>query len=103
MPFAYDYSPDPTSKSIKPTRILYTHQSSTMSAPNAGRQSPEPEKQSDGQVGAPESGKIDAAPSETHAKDASEDHKQNALESNPTGPLEDAAHEKVSKEGRGNV
>ena len=74
-----------------------------MSAPNTGRQSPEPEKQSHGQVGAPESGKIDAAPSETYAKDASEDHKQNSLESNPTGPLEDAAHEKVSKEGRGNV
>ena len=74
-----------------------------MSAPNAGRQSPEPEKQSNSQVGAPESGKIDAAPSETYAKDASEDHKQNALESNPTGPLEDAAHEKVSKEGRENV
>jgi hypothetical protein len=74
-----------------------------MSAPNAGRQSPEPEKQSESQTGAPESGKIDAAPSETHSKDASEDTKQNALESNPKGPLEDAAHEKVSKEGRGDV
>ena len=74
-----------------------------MSAPNAGRQSPDPENQSHGQVGAPESGKIDAAPSETHAKEASEDQKENTLESNPTGPLEDAAHEKVSKEGRGNV
>ena len=74
-----------------------------MSAPNAGRQSPEPEKQSHEQVGAPESGKIDAGKSETGSKDESMDTKENALESNPVGPLEDAAHEKVSKEGRGNV
>ncbi|KAL9129105.1 MAG: hypothetical protein Q9217_002348 [Psora testacea] len=74
-----------------------------MSAPNAGRQSPEPEKQSNQQVGAPESGQVDAAPSDTHAKDASEDTKQNTLSSNPEGPMEGAAHEKVSKEGRGDV
>ena len=74
-----------------------------MSAPNAGRQSPEPEQQSHQQVGAPQSGQAGAAPSETHAKDASDDHKENALTSNPEGPLEGAAHEKVSKEGRGNV
>jgi hypothetical protein len=71
-----------------------------MSAPNAGRQSPEPEKQSQRQVGAPESGQIDAAPSKEYAKEASDDHKENVLESNPKGPMEDAAHEKVSKEGR---
>lgn len=46
-----------------------------MSAPNAGRQSPEPEKQKDEQTGAPESGKIDAAPSGTHAQEKSDDHK----------------------------
>ena len=74
-----------------------------MSAPNAGRQSPEPEKQSSSQVGQPESGKIDAAPSETHAKEVSDEHKNEGLSSNPEGPLEAAAHEKVSKEGRGNV
>ena len=74
-----------------------------MSAPHAGRQSPEPEKQSHEQVGAPESGKIDAGKSETGSKDESVDTKENALESNPVGPLEDAAHEKVSKEGRGNI
>lgn len=74
-----------------------------MSAPNAGRQSPEPEKQTNRQAGAPESGQIDAAPSKNHAKDASDDHKENVLESNPEGPMEGAAHEKVSKEGRGNV
>lgn len=74
-----------------------------MSAPKAGRQSPEPEKQTHEQVGAPESGQIDAAPSKDHAKESSDDHKENSLSSNPEGPLEHAAHEKVSKEGRGNV
>ncbi len=74
-----------------------------MSAPNPGRQSPEPEKQSNAQIGAPESGQIDAAPSKDHAGDVSEDFKGNELGSNPKGPLEDAAHEKVSKEGRGDV
>lgn len=74
-----------------------------MSAPNAGGQSPEPEKQTNAQIRAPEDGQIGAAPSKDHAKDASEDQKQNTLSSNPVGPMEDAAHEKVSKEGRGNV
>ena len=74
-----------------------------MSAPHPGRQSPEPEKQSHEQVGIPESGKIDAGKSETGSQDESIDTKENTLESNPVGPLEDAAHEKVSKEGRGNV
>ena len=74
-----------------------------MSAPQPGRQSPDPETQSGAQKDAPESGKIDAAPSATHAKDKSEEHKHEGLSSNPKGPMEDAAHEKVSKEGRGNV
>ena len=75
-----------------------------MSAPNQGRQSPPPEDQSHEQVGVPESGKTgDAAPSETHAKDKSEEVKHTVLESNPTGPLEQAAKEKVSKDGRGDV
>ena len=74
-----------------------------MSAPNQGRQSPEPEQQSHAQAGAPEDGKIDAAPSETYAKDTSEDLKQNTLPSNPEGPMEAKAHESVSKDGRGNV
>ncbi|KAL8746952.1 MAG: hypothetical protein Q9184_007676 [Pyrenodesmia sp. 2 TL-2023] len=80
-----------------------TTTTATMSAPNAGRQSPEPEKQTDAQAGKPESGKADAAPSAEHAQEKSEDAKENVLSSNPKGPLEDAAHEKVSKEGRGDV
>ena len=74
-----------------------------MSAPNEGRQSPPPEQQSEKQIGIPAGGKADAAPSATHAKDESNKHKDSVLESNPVGPLEAAAHEKVSKEGRGNV
>lgn len=74
-----------------------------MSAPKASRQSPEPETQSDSQVGAPGNSNIGAAPSETHAKDQSDKTKHDGLESNPSGPLEGAAKEKGSKEGRGNV
>ena len=74
-----------------------------MSAPNQGRQSPEPQEQSEGQVGTVESGKIDAAPSGTHAQESSDQTKDTGLSSNPEGPLEAAAHEKVSKDGRGNV
>lgn len=72
-----------------------------MSAPKAGRQSPEPETLPDEKIGAPESGKIDAGKTETGSKDESEDTKSNVLESNPVGPMEGAAHDKVSKEGRG--
>jgi len=68
-----------------------------MSAPNAGRQSPEPETQSHGQVGkTAEPNDQGAAPSSDHAKDASV--KQLAgLESNPKGPLDDEADKKTSK------
>ncbi|MCJ1305907.1 hypothetical protein MMC08_008724 [Hypocenomyce scalaris] len=71
-----------------------------MSAPNAGRQSPEPERQSGKQTDAPASGKMDEPPKE-HAKEDSEDQKENVLSSNPEGPMEGAAHAKISKEGRG--
>ncbi|KAI4253632.1 MAG: hypothetical protein L6R35_007557, partial [Caloplaca aegaea] len=56
-------------------------------------------------TGQPESGKIDAAPSADHAKEQSEQAKGDggALTSNPEGPLEGMAKEKVSKSGRGDV
>ncbi|KAI4234181.1 MAG: hypothetical protein L6R40_006840 [Gallowayella cf. fulva] len=68
-----------------------------MSAPNAGRQSPPPSQQPDSKIGAAGSGNIDAAPSDTHAKDKSEEAKSDGgvLSSNPEGPLEGAAHEKI--------
>ncbi|MCJ1483915.1 hypothetical protein MMC06_004083 [Schaereria dolodes] len=73
-----------------------------MSAPHPGRQSPEPE-QAPKQIEKPADGKIGAAPSDEHPQKVSDDQKLNVLESNPKGPMEDAAHEKVSKEGRGDV
>ena len=70
-----------------------------MSAPYQGRQSPEPERQTGGQLHEPPASNPNeqgAAPSLDHAKDASEQQKAN-LPSNPTGPLEKAAEEKTSK------
>jgi hypothetical protein len=68
-----------------------------MSAPQQGRQSPEPEQQSHAQSGAT-SGNVNdqgQAPEGGAAK-ASEDQLKN-LESNPKGPLDDAAKAKTSK------
>jgi hypothetical protein len=69
-----------------------------MSAPNAGRQSPEPEKQTGAQQSdVPASNVNDqgAGPSEG-SKQASENHKE-GLSSNPTHPLEKHAEETTSK------
>lgn len=70
-----------------------------MSAPNAGRQSPDPERQTGAQQqDATGSGKAapNAAPSDDFSKDKSEENKS-SLDSNPTHPLEQAAKDKVSK------
>lgn len=88
----YQISFDPTTQ--KPPK---------MSAPNAGRQSPEPKHQTDEQIKESGSGNIGAAESDTKAQEVSDDQKLNQLSSNPEGPLEGAAHEKVSKESRGDV
>ncbi|KAF1959695.1 hypothetical protein CC80DRAFT_489801 [Byssothecium circinans] len=70
-----------------------------MSAPNAGRQSPDPENQSSGQSGATTTNinKQGGAPSQEHAKEASDNQKA-GLSSNPTHPLEKHAEEKTSKQ-----
>ena len=70
-----------------------------MSAPNEGRQSPEPEKQSGAQSGTiadPNSGDK----SSTYAQEQSKQD-LSSLPSNPTGPLDHAAMEKTAK-GNGN-
>ncbi|MCJ1370835.1 hypothetical protein MMC20_002048 [Loxospora ochrophaea] len=72
-----------------------------MSAPNAGRQSPEPDRQAENQSVDTHSGTAFGDPSGTGEQDSSEGTKHDDLESNPKGPLDDAAKEKVSKEGRG--
>ncbi|KAJ9621316.1 hypothetical protein H2203_007368 [Taxawa tesnikishii (nom. ined.)] len=70
---------------------------STMSAPNEGRQSPEPEQQSNKQTGqTADPNAQGAAPSETHAQEASKEQLKN-LPSNPEPPLAKAAEEKTSK------
>lgn len=69
-----------------------------MSAPNAGRQSPDPEAQSGKQQAEPTSSNPNqqgAEPSQG-SKKASEDQLAN-LESNPTGPLDQAAKDKTAK------
>lgn len=71
-----------------------------MSAPNAGRQSPEPETQSESQVGAP-TGTSGADPQGQGGEKGSEEEAGSGLESNPTHPLEESAKAKTTKEGRG--
>ena len=71
------------------------------SAPNEGRNSPEPEKQPGKQGGQTADGKVGAGPDNGHAGKKSDEQKGNVLKSNPEGPMEKAAHEKVSKDGRG--
>jgi len=63
-----------------------------MSAPNQGRQSPDPERQSGAQAGAPASG--------DHGTKSSTDNKAtlDKLQSNPTHVLEKEAEKKTSKE-----
>ncbi|KAF2139317.1 uncharacterized protein K452DRAFT_289868 [Aplosporella prunicola CBS 121167] len=67
-----------------------------MSAPNAGRQSPDPERQPGGQQQAAQADPNQGAGPEQGSKKASDDQKAN-LSSNPTHPLEKAAEEKTSK------
>lgn len=69
-----------------------------MSAPNAGRQSPEPERQPGAQQQeATGSGKVNpnAAPSDDFSKAKSDENKA-SLGSNPTHPLESYAKEKAT-------
>ena len=74
-----------------------------MSAPNQGRQSPDPENQSGAQQqDVPAGGHADSAPSEAYAKDSSENAKQSdTLSSNPEHILDKTADAKISKEPRG--
>lgn len=69
-----------------------------MSAPNQGRQSPEPENTSHSQTGttAKNPNQQGGAPSLEHSQEASDEQKK-GLASNPTGPLDKAAEEKTSK------
>ncbi|KAM0719272.1 hypothetical protein Q7P37_005177 [Cladosporium fusiforme] len=74
-----------------------------MSAPNQGRQSPDPERQTGAQTGSVANNPNDqgVASSANQTKDDSENQLKN-LSSNPKGPLEDKAAEAASK-GVGNA
>ena len=74
-----------------------------MSAPNQGRQSPEPERQSGAQAGATSTNANDhgVAGSAEETKNSSEDTLKN-LGSNPKGPMDDKAHDARAK-GQGNA
>ena len=74
-----------------------------MSAPNQGRQSPEPERQSGTQTGATSTNPNDqgVAGSASETKDSSESSLKN-LSSNPKGPMDDKAAAAASK-GTGNA
>ncbi|KAK5128477.1 hypothetical protein LTR85_003145 [Meristemomyces frigidus] len=70
-----------------------------MSAPNAGRQSPEPERQSDKQIHEPPATDVNdqgQAPSGSNEAEGGKDQLA-GLSSNPKGPLEDAAAKKTEK------
>lgn len=74
-----------------------------MSAPNQGRQSPDPERQSGAQTGSTSNNPNDqgVASSAEQTQEQSKDQLKN-LSSNPKGPLEDKAAEAASK-GTGNA
>lgn len=72
-----------------------------MSAPNPGRQSPDPERQSgaQGQDTPAGSGKVDEQKGESGGEEVAGDQagQTEGLSSNPTHPLEEEAERKTSK------
>ncbi|KAI9887962.1 MAG: hypothetical protein M1823_000219 [Watsoniomyces obsoletus] len=68
-----------------------------MSAPAEGRNSPPPSEQSDKQQSGITGSGTTSSDAGTQNKEASENTKLHDLQSNPKGPLEDAADEKLSK------
>jgi hypothetical protein len=75
---------------------LHRHPSN-MSAPNAGRQSPEPEKQSDAQAGQTTGNVNDQGGAPSQGADKASDETKSGLSSNPTHPLAKHAEETTSK------
>ncbi|GMF77827.1 unnamed protein product [Aspergillus oryzae] len=88
-----------------PPSTLYTRNNKSktpkMSAPNSGRQSPPPEKQTGAQQQDPVASGHTQHGIHGDSKGASEDTKLHGLESNPKHPLEDIEAKKFEK-GTGN-
>ncbi|KAE8134970.1 hypothetical protein BDV38DRAFT_285354 [Aspergillus pseudotamarii] len=87
--------------SILYTRKQRSSKSSKMSAPNSGRQSPPPERQTGSQQQDPVASGHTQHGIHGDSKGASEDTKFHGLESNPKHPLEDIEAKKFTK-GPGN-
>jgi hypothetical protein len=68
-----------------------------MSAPNAGRQSPEPERQSEAQSGQTSDNVNDQGGAVKGGAEKQSDDTKGGLSSNPTHPLEKHAEETTSK------
>ena len=68
-----------------------------MSAPNAGRQSPEPEKQSDAQAGQTTGNVNDQGGGVEKGSEKNSDDTKGGLSSNPEHPLAKHAEETTSK------
>ncbi|KAK6814744.1 hypothetical protein RU639_009875 [Aspergillus parasiticus] len=94
-----------TSKYNSPPSTLYIRnkkfKTAKMSAPNSGRQSPPPEKQTGAQQQDPIASGHTQHGIHGDSKKASEDTKFHGLESNPKHPLEDIEAKKFEK-GPGN-
>jgi hypothetical protein len=85
---------------ITPVHPTFNH-NFIMSAPNAGRQSPPPERQSGSQQqDTPGTGRtsVGSHPSPEHASHASEEFKQKHMPSNPEHPLEKIEADKFVKQ-----
>lgn len=68
-----------------------------MSAPNAGRQSPEPSRQSDAQSGATSTDPNKHSDGPSEGSEKSSDNTKSGLESNPKHILADHADDTTSK------
>jgi hypothetical protein len=68
-----------------------------MSAPNPGRQSPEPEKQTEAQSGQTSKNVNDQGGAPSKGAEKASDDTKGGLESNPTHPLAKHAEETTSK------
>jgi hypothetical protein len=73
-----------------------------MSAPNQGRQSPEPERQSSAQAGTTSDNANDQGVSGANETKESSENTLKNLGSNPKGPMDDKAAAAASK-GQGNA
>ncbi|KAI4930987.1 uncharacterized protein J4E92_004821 [Alternaria infectoria] len=81
----------------QPTPTNTNPQTTTMSAPNAGRQSPEPERQSGAQAGQTSDNVNSQGAGPKEGAEKASDNTKDSLSSNPQHTLEKHAEETTSK------